>query len=291
MKINRKTLILTTLVCLLPILAGALLYSRLPETVPTHFNLNGEPDGWSSRAVAAFALPALMLVMNFVLQFALNADPKRQNMSGALMKVVVWTVPVLSVLCSGMTLAKALGYNVRIEVVLPVFMGLLFILIGNYLPKTKQSYTMGIRLPWTLSSEENWNRTHRLAGFLWVLCGVLFIVMSFIGWSLPLFLILLAVMIPCRRCIPTSSTAKGSDPARLHGAEACRRRIQESSCSKPGFETGSVWQCTIQSLSFHAFYRCSIHEKNLSSPLFSSLLSRNIPAVYHECVFFRSITL
>ena len=79
--------------------------------------------------------------------------------------------------------------------VLPVFMGLLFILIGNYLPKTKQSYTMGIRLPWTLSSEENWNRTHRLAGFLWVLCGVLFIVMSFIGWSLPLFLILLAVMI------------------------------------------------------------------------------------------------
>ena len=71
MKINRKTLILTTLVCLLPIIAGALLYSRLPETVPTHFNLNGEPDGWSSRAVAAFALPAFMLVMNCVLQFAL----------------------------------------------------------------------------------------------------------------------------------------------------------------------------------------------------------------------------
>ena len=195
MKINRKTLILTTLVCLLPIIAGALLYSRLPEPVPTHFNFKGEPDGWSSRAVAAFALPALMLVMNFVLQFALNADPKRQNMSEALMNVAVWTVPVLSVLCSGMTLAKALGYNVRIEVVLPVFMGLLFIVIGNYLPKTKQSYTMGIRIPWTLSSEENWNRTHRLAGFLWVLCGVLFIVMSFIGWSLPLFLILLAVMI------------------------------------------------------------------------------------------------
>ena len=108
MKINRKTLILTTLVCLLPIIAGALLYSRLPETVPTHFNFKGEPDGWSSRAVAAFALPALMLVMNFVLQFALNADPKRQNMSEALMKVAVWTVPVLSVLCSGMTLAKAL---------------------------------------------------------------------------------------------------------------------------------------------------------------------------------------
>ena len=195
MKINRKTLILTTLVCLLPIIAGALLYSSLPETVPTHFNFEGEPDGWSSRAFAAFGLPAIMLGMNFVLQFALNADPKRQNMSEALMNIAVWSVPVLSVLCCGMTLAKSLGYDVRFEVVIPVFMGLLFIIIGNYLPKTKQSYTMGIRLPWTLNSEENWNRTHRLAGFLWVLCGVFFIAMSFIGWSLPIFLILLAVMI------------------------------------------------------------------------------------------------
>ena len=195
MKIHRKTLILTTLVCLLPIIAGALLYSSLPEIVPTHFNFEGEPDGWSSRAFAAFGLPAIMLGMNFVLQFALNADPKRQNMSEALMNIAVWSVPVLSVLCCGMTLAKSLGYDVRFEVIIPVFMGLLFIIIGNYLPKTKQSYTMGIRLPWTLNSEENWNRTHRLAGFLWVLCGVLFIAMSFIGWSLPIFLILLAVMI------------------------------------------------------------------------------------------------
>ena len=195
MKINRKTLILTTLVCLLPIIAGALLYSSLPETVPTHFNFEGEPDGWSSRAFAAFGLPAIMLGMNFVLQFALNADPKRQNMSEALMNIAVWSIPVLSVLCCGMTLAKSLGYDVRFEVIIPVFLGLLFIIIGNYLPKTKQSYTMGIRLPWTLNSEENWNRTHRLAGFLWVLCGVLFIAMSFIGWSLPIFLILLAVMI------------------------------------------------------------------------------------------------
>ena len=59
---------------------------------------------------------------------------------------------------------------------------------------TKQSYTMGIRLPWTLNSEENWNRTHRLAGFLWVLGGIAFIVMSFIGWSLPVFFGLIAAM-------------------------------------------------------------------------------------------------
>ena len=192
---SKKTLIITSLICLLPMLVGALVYSRLPEQVATHFDLQGNPDGWSSRAFAVFGLPGILLAVNLLIPFALQADPKHKNMSGALVNIVVWTVPVVSLLCSGLTLGRALGYDLRIEVVLPVFMGVLFILIGNYLPKTKQSYTMGIKLPWTLASEENWNRTHRLAGFLWVIAGLYFIVMSFIGWSLPAFLIPLFVMI------------------------------------------------------------------------------------------------
>ena len=192
---NKKTLIITSLVCLLPMLVGALVYSRLPEQVATHFDLQGNPDGWSSRAFAVFGLPGILLAVNLLIPFALQADPKHKNMSGALVNIVIWTVPVVSLLCSGLTLGRALGYDLRIEVVLPVFMGVLFILIGNYLPKTKQSYTMGIKLPWTLASEENWNRTHRLAGFLWVLGGAYFIVMSFIGWNLIAFLIPIVLMV------------------------------------------------------------------------------------------------
>jgi uncharacterized membrane protein len=192
---NKKTLVITSLICLLPIIVGALVYKRLPEMIATHFDLNGNPDGWSSRAFAVFGLPAILLAVNLLLPFMLRADPKHENMSGALVNITIWTIPVLSLLCSGLTLGRALGYDVRIERVLPVFMGVLFILIGNYLPKTKQSYTMGIKLPWTLASEENWNRTHRLAGFLWVLGGVFFIVMSFIGWSVPAFVIPLVVMV------------------------------------------------------------------------------------------------
>ena len=192
---NKKTLVITSLICLLPIIVGALVYKRLPETIATHFDLNGNPDGWSSRAFAVFGLPAILLAVNLLLPFMLRADPKHENMSGALVNITIWTIPVLSLICSGLTLGRALGYDVRIERVLPVFMGVLFILIGNYLPKTKQSYTMGIKLPWTLASEENWNRTHRLAGFLWVLGGVYFIVMSFIGWSVPAFVLPLAVMV------------------------------------------------------------------------------------------------
>ena len=195
MKLDKKTLILTTLICLLPMLVGAAVYDRLPETMATHWNFRGEPDGWSGRAFAVFGLTGLVAAINLALHFALNADPKRANMNGVLRAVALWTCPFVAVLAGGATIAWGLGYELRIDRVIPILMGLLFVVIGNYLPKTKQSYTMGIRLPWTLHSEENWNRTHRLAGFLWVLGGLGFIVMSFIGWSVAAFFLLLALMI------------------------------------------------------------------------------------------------
>ena len=196
---NKRTLILTSLICLIPILVGAAVYSRLPETMATHWNFQGEADGWSSRPVAVFALPGLLLALNLLLPLGLKADPKHENMSPALKTAVVfWTIPVLSLVCSGATIAAGLGYHLSIERIVPALMGVLFVLIGNYLPKTKQSCTLGIRLPWTLASEENWNRTHRLGGFLWVIGGLYFIVMSFFPWNLSAFLIpiLLMALVP-----------------------------------------------------------------------------------------------
>ncbi|WP_419014669.1 SdpI family protein [Dysosmobacter sp.] len=196
MKHEKKRLILTTVICLLPIMAGLVLYSRLPERVPTHFDFSGTPDGWSSRPFAVFGLPCLLAALNVFLYACLNRDPKRANMSGALKTVSQWSLPVLSVLCYGLTLTAALGYPSRIEIVVPLLTGILLLVIGNYLPKTKQSYTMGIRLPWTLQSEENWNRTHRLSGFLWVAAGAAFILLSLLRlWNIWLLGALLLALI------------------------------------------------------------------------------------------------
>lgn len=194
MKMNKRTLILTTLTCLLPMLVGAAVLNRLPETMATHWGVDGEPDGYSSRAFTVFGLPAIIAALNLAMHFGLYADPKRANMNDTLRSICLWTPAVVAVLCGGMTLAYGLGCELRMERIAPVFAGLVLILVGNYLPKTKQSYTMGIRLPWTLHSEENWNRTHRLAGYLWVLGGAVFLVMSFIGWSLAVFLILIVLL-------------------------------------------------------------------------------------------------
>ena len=196
MKHEKKRLILTTVICLLPIMAGLVLYSRLPERVPTHFDFSGTPDGWSSRPFAVFGLPCLLAALNVFLYACLNRDPKRANMSGALKTVSQWSLPVLSVLCYGLTLTAALGYPSRIEIVVPLLTGILLLVIGNYLPKTKQSYTMGIKLPWTLQSEENWNRTHRLSGFLWVAAGAAFILLSLLRlWNIWLLGALLLALI------------------------------------------------------------------------------------------------
>ena len=196
MKLNKKWMILTTLICLLPILAGLAVYSRLPEQVPTHFSFDGTPNGWSSRAMAVFGIPAILAAINLGLHVALNADPKKRNMGEAMVKICLCVIPVVSVLVNGMVLANALGYSTGMETVIPLLVGVLFVLIGNYLPKTKQSYTMGIRLPWTLHSEENWNHTHRLAGFLWVIGGVAFVVISLLHvWNVWIFGVILAFMV------------------------------------------------------------------------------------------------
>ena len=195
MKNKNMEIVLTTLICLLPMLAGVLLYSRLPEQVPTHFDFSGEANGWSSRTFAVFGMPLMMAGFNLFLQFALRTDPKRQNMSHALRTISIWTIPVLSVLVYALVMRAGLGYITPTETIVPLLVGILFVVIGNYLPKTKQSYTMGIKLPWTLASEENWNRTHRLAGFLWVIGGILLILLTLLRlWNTWTFLLVIIPM-------------------------------------------------------------------------------------------------
>ena len=189
-----KVLIITSVVILLPILAGFILWNQLPEQIPTHWNANGEIDGWSSKPFAVFGLPLILLAAQWLCMLGTVADPKKENHPRKIVQLVLWIIPVLSVVLHTITYAVALGKEVRMEVVMPVFMGILFTIIGNYLPKCKQNYTIGIKIPWTLNSEENWNKTHRFAGWLWVLCGLIIMLTGFFGgfW---IFLVIVFLMV------------------------------------------------------------------------------------------------
>lgn len=180
-KKNLKTLIITSVISLLPILAGLILWNQLPEQMPTHWNAAGEVDGWSSRPFAVFGLPLILVAAQWLCMLATSADPKKNNHTEKMLHLVLWIIPVLSIVLHTVTYMTALGMEVRMERVMPVFMGLLFVIIGNYLPKCKQNYTIGIKIPWTLNNEENWTKTHRFSGFLWVVCGIAIMAAGFFG--------------------------------------------------------------------------------------------------------------
>lgn len=180
-KKNLKTLIITSIVLLLPILAGLILWNQLPEQMPTHWNAAGEVDGWSSKPFAVFGLPLILLAAQWLCVLATGADPKKNNHPEKVLHLVLWIMPVLSVVLHTITYMTTLGMEVKMERIMPAFIGVLFVIIGNYLPKCKQNYTIGIKIPWTLDNEENWNKTHRFAGFLWVVCGVAIMFTGFFG--------------------------------------------------------------------------------------------------------------
>ena len=177
-------LIITSIVILLPILVGLLLWNQLPDALPNHWNAAGEVDGYSSKPVAVFAMPLILLAVHWLAAVVTQTDPKKRNQPEKVKILVFWLIPAISLLVNLFTYSAALGKALRVEMIMPIFMGLLFLVIGNYLPKCKQNYTVGIKLPWTLHSEENWNKTHRLAGWLWVGGGLLCLVAGFLGMFL-----------------------------------------------------------------------------------------------------------
>ena len=190
----KRTLIITSLILLIPVLVGFLLWDQLPDIMPTHWGINGEVDDWSSKPFAVFGLPSLMLVMQWVCVLASTADPKYKNYNPRMLKLVLWICPAISLIMNGMVYAAALGYEIPIETIMPLLVGAMFVIIGNWLPKCRQTYTMGIKLPWTYASEENWNATHRFGGKVWVAGGIVTMLTAFFGnfWIL---IVILAVMV------------------------------------------------------------------------------------------------
>ena len=191
-----RTIIITTIAILLPVLAGIVLWNRLPEQFPIHFNYAGEVDGWSSKAFAVFGLPLILVGLHLLCALgSLKSDPKAKNLEGKPFMLVLWIVPVLSIVLSALMYCTALGMDMNVQIIIPLLVGLLLVIIGNWLPKCKPSWTLGIKLPWTLADEDNWIRTHRFAGPIWVVGGMVIIVCALIGgvflWVMPAALVVM----------------------------------------------------------------------------------------------------
>lgn len=172
LKKNLKTIIATSLITLSPIVIGLILWDKLPEQIATHFGSSGIPDRYSSKAFAVFGLPFVMLAIHLLCVLATRLDPKHSNITDKSFKIVLWIAPLLSIVLSVLCFAYSINNTVPVVTVLIIFMGVLFTVAGNLMPKVKQNYSIGIKIPPTLHDKDNWYKTHRFAGKLWVTGGV-----------------------------------------------------------------------------------------------------------------------
>ena len=197
MKINKTLLIITSLIMLLPIAAGLILWNSLPDTIATHFGLNNEPNGWSSKAFTVFAIPGIMFVLHLVCLFATANDPKGERIGKKSKVIVYWILPVISVFVMGMVYANALNVSVDVGFWVCLLLGLVFVILGNYMPKARRNYTFGIKTPWTFNSEENWNRSNRVGGWAMVIAGILMFICAFTkSFILLLIIVIIAALVP-----------------------------------------------------------------------------------------------
>lgn len=194
LKKYRGLLIVTSFIILIPMLIGFGLWNQLPDQIPTHWNMQGEIDGYSSKLFAIVVLPLILVGVQWLCTLGTLADPKNKNIADKLWKLVLWICPVISLVLGYITYGTVLGMQIDINMITPIFMGLLFMVIGNYLPKCKQSYTVGIKIPWTLNSEENWNKTHRFAGPCWMIAGFLSAVLGMLGFMVPMLICLIVIV-------------------------------------------------------------------------------------------------
>lgn len=192
---KNKIKLLPSIICLIPLIMGIILYPKLPDVVATHWNGKGEIDDYSSKLIGVIVFPLALALVSVFTPKLIELDPKNKDIDNKVKNVITWIIPVICFVASSVTLLEALGKQVKVEIIIPMAVGVVLVIIGNYLPKTKQNYTVGIKIPWTIDNEENWNKTHRIGGFMFVLGGITIAVSSLFKCRVIVMLIAMFMMI------------------------------------------------------------------------------------------------
>lgn len=181
---NKKLLIVTSILTLAPILVGLFLWDRLPQVA----------DGWNPSPFFAFAPALAFLAAHWLCVLITFLDRSNDDRNQKVQKLVLWIFPLLSWMVTLICLGLMLGYSYNISQVMVVFLGVLFLVLGNYMPKCRMNSTIGIKVPWTYTSEDNWNATHRLTGWLWMVGGGVILLCAFLPEGMGIAVMLLTLI-------------------------------------------------------------------------------------------------
>lgn len=172
------------------LIAFVLLLPAMPDQLPTHWGISGAVDDWSDKEVT-IVLAAMPLVFVALLFIVPRIDPKRHNFASfsGIYRSFTAAICLLLMAVTWMGPFTAWGYlspdSGIVSTLLFGFFGLLFIGLGNYMPRIRPNFTFGIRTPWTLASEEVWRSTHRASGPVFVVAGIATLIAALVATSMP----------------------------------------------------------------------------------------------------------
>lgn len=193
---NLKPALLTAIVVFIIVTLVAVWAARqLPPDIqlPVHWNINGEPDRYTGKFWGLFMIPVVILGVTALLIFVPHIEPRQKHikMSMKAYNIIIIGLVLVFAALHVVIIMNALGKPFSIEKIVPALIGILFIVIGNFMGKVRSNYMLGIKTPWTLSSEISWNKTHRLGGWLFVLTGFLIVLSSLVSSGKITMLVLL----------------------------------------------------------------------------------------------------
>ncbi|MFZ5858607.1 MAG: SdpI family protein [Chloroflexota bacterium] len=180
---NKTTIIISFSLIALALIVGLILYAQLPDPMPSHWNAAGEIDGYMSKFWGIFLMPIVMVVLVPLFLVIPHIDPLKANIA-KFRGVFNWFIVVFVVymlFVYGLTLSAALGYQFNMTYMILPVVGLLFIGAGYMMSKAKRNFFIGIRTPWTLSSDTVWDETHKFGSKMFMIGGVVTIISAFLG--------------------------------------------------------------------------------------------------------------
>lgn len=177
-KKNKITLVLTVIICLLPMILGAVLYNKLPEQMPVHFNVTNEPDNYAHKAFALFGIPVIMAIVQAIciILTSKKTSKLKDNEKPIIMKIMEWFIPVLTVLIYIIMVEVPLGSTVYVGKSVCLILGILFMIIGNYTPK--MSYEIGKTMVHPAPKDEkSFRKMLKIMGYSFMTLGIIFLVL------------------------------------------------------------------------------------------------------------------
>lgn len=251
---NKWKLLLSSLLTLAPMLVGLILWKRLPEQMAMHWGMS---TGNGTRAFVVFGMPLILFALNILCLVMTAADPRNREQTGKGFGMVFWIMPALSAFVAAILYTTAFGHMPSAKYLF-LFLGALLAVMGNYMPKLRANHTIGIKLVWTVYSEENWHKTHRLAGKLWMIGGILAMACAFLP-TVAAFITFFALLLVMVLVPAVYSYAYYKKQLREGTAEPILRTARERKMTRIGIIVTSVILVTVFAIVAVLMFTGDIH--------------------------------